>query len=104
MASVLDIIDCMEHMQQDGIKEAKYIVLEMMKIMLTHYPTKSCFKQILFDGGATVQKMGLIMKSYFPQTWVIHRMKHVVSLIVATLFFSQDFENLQSLQRWLVKM
>ncbi len=50
----------------------------MMKID----PSKSCLKQILFDGAANVQKVGQIMQSYFPQTQVTQGTEHVVSLVV----------------------
>ena len=69
---VLDVIDCTLHMQEGGIKDAKYIAMEMVKIMLKFDPSKSCFKQILFDRAANVQKAGQIMQSYFPQAQVTH--------------------------------
>jgi hypothetical protein len=55
-ACVLDGIDCTLHMKKGGCKDAKYIAMEMLKIVLKFDPSKSCFKQIIFDGAANVQK------------------------------------------------
>ncbi len=56
--------------------------MEMVKIMMKFDPSKSCFKQILFDGATNVQKTGQIMQSYFPQAQITHGTEHVISLIV----------------------
>ena len=77
-ACLLDVIDCTMHMQEGGIKDAKYIAMEMVKIN----PSKWCFKQILLDRASNVQKVGQIMQSHFPQAQVTHGTEHVVSLVV----------------------
>ena len=46
-ACVLDVIDCTHHMQEGGIKDAKYIAMEMVKMMMKIDSSKSCLKQIL---------------------------------------------------------
>ena len=82
---VIDVIDCTEHMQAGGKKDAKYIALEMLALMHRVDPGKTIFNQILFDGASNVQKAGLIMEQHFPRAVVNHGAEHVVALVVDKL-------------------
>jgi hypothetical protein len=63
---VIDAIDCTEHMQARGKKDARYFAFEMLALMNWLDPSKTIFNQILFDGASNAQKSQLIMEQHFP--------------------------------------
>jgi hypothetical protein len=80
---VLDVIDCTGHMTEGGKKDAKFIALEMLKVIhRIEKLAKNCITMIVFDGASNVQKAGNIMKMHCPSATVEHGAEHVVSLII----------------------
>jgi hypothetical protein len=78
--SVLDIIDCTDHMEVGGKKDAKYIA-EMFEEHIEALDPKGVhLNAVLFDGASNVQKAGRVLEARYPQVSVLHGVEHVVSL------------------------
>ncbi|RDT37658.1 hypothetical protein DXF92_29570, partial [Klebsiella pneumoniae] len=56
--SVLDIIDCTEHLEEGGKKDAKYIASIFEEHIQSLDPMGVHLNAILFDGASNVQKAG----------------------------------------------
>jgi hypothetical protein len=78
--SVLDIIDCTEHMEVGGKKDAKYIASIFEEHIETLDPKGVHLNAVLFDGASNVQKAGRVIEACYPQVSVLHGIEHVVSL------------------------
>lgn len=90
--SVLDIIDCTEHMVEGGKKDAKYIASLFGEYIDMLDPKGVHLNAILFDGASNVQKAGRVIEAKYPQVSVLHGVEHVISLFfsdVAQLPFVQ---------------
>jgi hypothetical protein len=81
--SVLDIIDCTEHMEEGGKKDAKYIASIFIDHIKELDPLGIHLNAILFDGASNVQKAGRVIEAKYPQVSVLHGIEHVVSLFFA---------------------
>ena len=80
-ACVIDVIDCSNHMSEGGKKDAKYIVMEMLKVIAKiENLAKQCIITIMFDGTYNVQKAGEIIRQHCPSATVEHGAELVVSL------------------------
>lgn len=91
-SAVLDIIDCTEHMEVGGKKDAKYIASIFQEHIEELDPYGIHLNAILFDGASNVQKAGRVIEAKYPQVSVLHGIEHVISL-----FFS-DVSRLPFLQ------
>jgi Protein of unknown function (DUF 659) len=81
--NVLDIIDCTEHMEVGGKKDARYIA-EMFEEHIEALDPKGIhLNAILFDGASNVQKAGRVIEARYPQVSILHGIEHVVSLFFA---------------------
>jgi Protein of unknown function (DUF 659) len=78
--SVLDIIDCTDHMEVGGKKDAKYIAEIFGEHIEALDPKGVHLNAILFDGASNVQKAGRVIEAKYPQVSVLHGVEHVVSL------------------------
>jgi hypothetical protein len=78
--NVLDIIDCTDHMEVGGKKDAKYIAEIFGEHIQALDPKGVHLNAILFDGASNVQKAGRVIEAQFPQVSVLHGIEHVVSL------------------------
>lgn len=88
--AVLDIIDCTDHMEVGGKKDAKYIADMFEEHIASLDPHGLHLNAILFDGASNVQKAGRAIQARYPQVSVLHGVEHVVSLFfsdVAKLSF-----------------
>ena len=81
--SVLDIIDCTEHMEEGGKKDAKYIAEIFCQHIDELDPKGVHLNAVLFDGASNVQKAGRVIEAKYPQVSVLHGIEHVVSLFFA---------------------
>ena len=64
--NVLDIIDCTEHMEVGGKKDARYIA-EMFEEHIEALDPKGIhLNAILFDGASNVQKAGHVIEARYP--------------------------------------
>jgi hypothetical protein len=73
-------------MTEGGKKDAKYIALEMLKVVhRIDKLAKNRITAIVFDGASNVQKAGHIMRMHCPSASVEHGAEHVVALIVEKL-------------------
>lgn len=89
-SSVLDIIDCTEHLEEGGKKDAKYIASIFEEHIQSLDPNGVHLNAILFDGASNVQKAGRVIEAKYPQVSVLHGVEHVISLFfgdVARLCF-----------------
>jgi hypothetical protein len=89
-SSVLDIIDCTEHLEEGGKKDAKYIASIFEEHIQSLDPMGVHLNAILFDGASNVQKAGRAIEAKYPQVSVLHGVEHVISLFfgdVAKLCF-----------------
>jgi hypothetical protein len=78
--SVLDIIDCTDHMEVGGKKDAKYIADVFGEHIEALDPNGLHLNAILFDGASNVQKAGRVIEAKYPQVSVLHGIEHVISL------------------------
>jgi Protein of unknown function (DUF 659) len=83
--SVLDIIDCTEHMEAGGKKDAKYIADMFQEHISSLDPKGIHLNAVLFDGASNVQKAGRVIEASYPQVSVLHGIEHVVSLFFSDL-------------------
>jgi hypothetical protein len=83
--SVLDIIDCTEHMEEGGKKDAKYIAGILEQHIERLDPQGIHLNAVLFDGASNVQKAGRIIEARYPQVSVLHGVEHVVSLFFSDI-------------------
>ena len=90
--SVLDIIDCTEHMEEGGKKDATYTASIFIQHIKELDPLGVHLNAMLFDGASNVQKAGRVIEAKYPQVSVLHGIEHVISLFfgdVARLSFLQ---------------
>lgn len=88
--SVLDIVDCSEHLVAGGKKDARFIAQLFEESIEVLDPKGLNVNAIIFDGAFNVQKAGRIIEARYPQVSVLHGVEHVVSLFfgeVARLTF-----------------
>jgi hypothetical protein len=88
--SVLDIVDCSEHLVAGGKKDARFIAQLFEESIEVLDPKGLNVNAIIFDGASNVQKAGRIIEARYPQVSVLHGVEHVVSLFfgeVARLTF-----------------
>ena len=81
--SVIDIIDCTDHMEVGGKKDAQYIAQIFDEHIKALDPTGVHLNAVLFDGASNVQKAGRVIEAKYPQVSVLHGVEHVVSLFFA---------------------
>jgi hypothetical protein len=79
-SAVLDIIECTEHMEVGGKKDAKYIASIFEGHIAELDPYGIHLNAVLFDGASNVQKAGRVIKAKYPQVLVLHGIEHVISL------------------------
>ena len=86
-ATVLEIVDCSEHMRNGGIKDAIYIA-SLFRPYLDKFEQMSpgCCDLMLFDGAGNVQKSGEIQAGTYPRLYCVHGAEHVVSLFFGDVF------------------
>ena len=53
---LLDVVDCSEHMSEDGKKDAWYLAKMMLPLMREVDPNKVIFGYVVFDGASNFQK------------------------------------------------
>ena len=82
-SSVLDIIDCTDHMEVGGKKDAKYIADIFEEHIEALDPKGVHLNAVLFDGASNVQKAGRLIEAKYPQVSVLHGVEHVISLFFA---------------------
>ena len=63
--SVLDIIDCTEHMEEGGKKDAKYIAEIFCQHIDELDPKGVHLNAVLFDGASNVQKAGRVIEAKY---------------------------------------
>lgn len=78
--SILDIIDCTDHMEAGGKKDARYIAEIFQEHIDMLDPRGTHLNAVLFDGASNVQKAGRVIEARYPQVSVLHGIEHVVSL------------------------
>ena len=78
--SILDIIDCTDHMEAGGKKDARYIAEIFQEHIDILDPRGTHLNAVLFDGASNVQKAGRVIEARYPQVSVLHGIEHVVSL------------------------
>jgi Protein of unknown function (DUF 659) len=83
--SVLDIIDCTEHLEDGGKKDAKYIASIFDDHIQELDPKGLYLNAVIFDGASNVQKAGRVLEAKYPQVSVLHGVEHCVSLFFADL-------------------
>jgi hypothetical protein len=78
--AVVDIVDCTEHMNSGGKKDASYIADMFSECIEELDPDHSRLDVIIFDGASNVQKAGRLIEARYPKVSVLHGAEHVVSL------------------------
>jgi hypothetical protein len=105
----LRIVDCSEHLESDGKKDAAYISeLFLPHILEMEKTTPRCTDLIIFDGASNVQKAGSLLEAKFPHISVIHGAEHVISLFYHDVFSTSpvrdaqepESSHLQVLRQW----
>ena len=84
-SAVLDIIDCTEHMEVGGKKDAKYIASIFEEHIAELDPYGIHLNAVLFDGASNVQKAGRVIEAKYPQVSVLHGIEHVISLFFSNV-------------------
>ena len=86
-AGVLEIHDCTRHVQQGGLKDAKYIMnlFEPYIRQFDSVHSTPVVDTLFFDGASNVQKAGRMLTIKFPTISVLHGAEHVVSLFFSDL-------------------
>ena len=79
-SAVLDIIDCTEHMEVGGKKDARYIASIFEANIEELDPKGVHLNAVLFDGASNVQKAGRVIEAKYPQVSVLHGIEHCISL------------------------
>jgi len=96
----LSIVDCSEHLQSDGRKDATYICnLFLPHITKMEQNAPKSTDLVIFDGASNVQKAGLLLEAQFPHLSVIHGAEHVISLFYHDVFRLREFEMLKNFNR-----
>ena len=86
--AVLDIVDCSEHMNSGGKKDATYLADQFVEKIEELDPLHNRLDVIIFYGASNVQKSGRLIEANCPQVTVLHGAEHVTALFfsdVATL-------------------
>ena len=83
--SVIEIVDCHDHLAEGGKKDATYIASTFVPHLEKHDPNKDRTDLIFFDGAKNVQKAGKIIEAIFPRTTCLHGVEHGVSLFFSDI-------------------
>ena len=96
----LRIVDCTDHLESDGRKDAAYIS-ELFLPHITEMEEQSpkCTDLVIFDGASNVQKAGSLLEAKFPHLSVIHGAEHVISLFYSDVFQLREFDLLKRMNR-----
>ena len=82
---LLDVVDCSEHMSEDGKKDAWYLAKMMLPLMREVDPNKVIFGYVVFDGASNFQKAAKLIGEHFPRVTVGRGIEHTVALIFSRL-------------------
>ena len=85
LAVVLEIVNCSQHLQGGGKKDATYIAGLFKPHLKELDPQKALVDLVYFDGASNVQKAGNILGAHYPCVTCLHGSKHVVSLFFGDL-------------------
>ncbi len=75
-----DVMDCLDHMADGGIKDAWYFSLKYIPVMQKFDPNGDWYDMVVFDGASNVQKGGEVICAKFPKCTVLNGTEHVASL------------------------
>jgi hypothetical protein len=96
----LRIVDCSNHLETNGRKDASYISkLFRPHIIEIENQVPRCTDLIIFDGASNVQKAGSLLEAEFPHISVIHGAEHVISLLYHDIFKLTPFKVLKNINR-----
>jgi hypothetical protein len=84
-AAVLEIVNCSQHLQGGGKKDATYIAGLFKPHLKELDPQKALVDLVYFDGASNVQKAGNIIGAHYPRVTCLHGSEHVVSLFFGDL-------------------
>lgn len=99
-STVLEIVDCTEHMAAGGVKDARYIAsLFVSYIEKLEDSQPNCVDMVLFDGAANVQKAADILSAKFPRIIAYYGNEHVLSLLFQDLFKRKELRALYGIVR-----
>jgi hypothetical protein len=79
------IVDCTNHMQEGGKKDASYIASLFEEQVGEYDPDNVNTDVFFFDGASNVQKAGEVLMAKFPHSFCFHGGEHVVSLFFSSI-------------------
>jgi hypothetical protein len=79
------IVDCTNHMQAGGKKDASYIASLFEEKVGEYDPGNVNTDVFFFDGASNVQKAGEVLMAKFPHSFCFHGGEHVVSLFFSSI-------------------
>jgi hypothetical protein len=79
------IVDCTNHMQDGGKKDATYIASLFEAKVKEYDPSNTDTDVFFFDGASNVQKAGEVLMAQFPHAFCFHGGEHVVSLFFSSI-------------------
>lgn len=82
---MLDTVDCTNHMQEGGVKDAHYIMKKFLPVMKEVDPDRELIDYITFDGAYNMQIAGQLLVEHFPRATIGTGLEHVVSLVFGRL-------------------
>jgi hypothetical protein len=82
---VLEIVDCMSHLEAGGKKDAVYIASKFTPHLEKLDENKDSVDIIYFDGASNVQKAGQVICARYPRATCLHGSEHVVSLFFSDI-------------------
>jgi hypothetical protein len=81
----IGIIDCTNHMQSGGKKDASYIASLFEEKVAEYDPGNVLTDVFFFDGASNVQKAGEVLTAKYPRSFCFHGGEHVVSLFFSSI-------------------
>ncbi len=57
--ALCDVINCLDHMADGGIKDAWYLSSKYIPVMQKFDPNSDWYDMVVFDGASNVQKEGM---------------------------------------------